>query len=168
MSCPRTPSILAICPKRNQPLQPTPQNLLRDRPPSPFTPYTLEIDPPASHSMRAAQNQASDRRSATTPTNQTPPSYPPLPQYLRTRAIRSRPKASGTHGSPAVLRRHCPILGELEDGFGRGGRWQRATELRYRGMREFISNRPKPMGSTSWGHPQHSPECVWRATSVRK
>ena len=105
---------------------------------------------------------------ATTPTNQTPPSYPPLPQYLRTRAIRSRPKASGTHGSPAVLRRHCPILGELEDGFGRGGRWQRATELRYRGMREFISNRPKPMGSTSWGHPQHSPECVWRATSVRK
>ena len=32
------------------------------------------------------------------------------------------------------------------------GRWQRATKLRYRELREFISNRPIPMGSTSWGH----------------
>ena len=161
-------SILAICPKHPQPLQNTSQNLLRDRLPSPWTPYTPEIGPCASQSMRTAQNQASDRRSATTPTNQTPPSYPPLPQYPRASAIQSRPKACGTHGSPAVLRRHCPILGELIDGFGRRGWRQRATELRHRRIREFISNRPTPMGSTSWGHLEHRPECVRRATSGGK
>ena len=68
-SCPRHPSILATHPKHNQPLQNTSPNLLRDRPPSPCTPHTLETEPPASRSMRTAQNQASDRRVATTPTN---------------------------------------------------------------------------------------------------